>query len=102
MPNTSNANAAPIVGECEFCRKPIWLDRATWRHDSPGSMPICNHIPVPYRAPIVEPAPGKKAFVAIKLAVMYGAEHVATAISHTMAKRIARALNSHRTNSKGY
>lgn len=40
-------------------------------------------------------------FVAVKLAVMRGSEHIATAVSKTMAKRIANALNRHTTNSEG-
>jgi hypothetical protein len=47
------------------------------------------------------PAPETKKFVAVKSAVMYGAEHIATAISKTMAKRIANALNKHKPNREG-
>jgi hypothetical protein len=35
--------------ECAFCGKSIWRDTGMWRHDSPGSMPICNHIAMPAR-----------------------------------------------------
>lgn len=41
-------------------------------------------------------------FAAIRKAIMRGAECVATASSHTMAKRIANALNGYRPNAKGY
>lgn len=41
-------------------------------------------------------------FVAIKTTVMRGSEHIALAVSHTMARRIARALNKHKPNEKGY
>lgn len=34
-------------GICAYCGKTIWLDTDGWRHDHPGSMPICNHIPEP-------------------------------------------------------
>ncbi len=40
-------------------------------------------------------------FVAVKLAVMRGADRVAVAVSHTMAKRIANALNAHKPNQRG-
>ena len=40
-------------------------------------------------------------FVAVKLAVMLGAERIAVAVSHTMAKRIANALNHHQPNKRG-
>lgn len=40
--------------------------------------------------------PGEPLFVAIKSAVMAGKDHVATACSKTMAKRIAAALNKAR------
>ena len=32
---------------CQYCGKSIWFDEDGYRHDSPGSMPICNHIPEP-------------------------------------------------------
>lgn len=41
-------------------------------------------------------------FVAIRTAIMRGAEHIATTQSHNMAKRIANALNAYRPNAKGY
>jgi len=41
-------------------------------------------------------------FVAADRAVMQGLECVATAKSHNFAKRIARALNNHKINRKGY
>jgi hypothetical protein len=41
-------------------------------------------------------------FVAITLKVMLGARCVCVACSHTMAKRIARALNNHKPNERGY
>ena len=45
-------------------------------------------------APGEAPAPDSEPlFVAVKCAVMAGADHVATAVSKTMAKRIAAALN---------
>jgi hypothetical protein len=40
-------------------------------------------------------------FVAVRLAIMHGDRHVATAVSHTMAKRIARALNLHSPDERG-
>lgn len=41
-------------------------------------------------------------FVAIKRAVMRGSEAIAHARSHTMARRIAEALNRYRPGPKGY
>lgn len=41
-------------------------------------------------------------FVAVGLAVMRGSEHIAQGRSHTMALRIARALNNHKPNSRGF
>jgi hypothetical protein len=41
-------------------------------------------------------------FVAVGRSVVRGENHVAIAISHTMAKRISRALNNHVPNSRGY
>lgn len=46
--------------------------------------------------------PKLPAFVAVARSVMRGQEHIATAVSHTMALRIARALNLHKTNSRGF
>jgi hypothetical protein len=45
--------------------------------------------------------PPERRFVAVKSAVMQGTDHIATAKSKTMAKRIANALNKHRPNSEG-
>ena len=43
-------------------------------------------------------------FVAVRKSgiVMRGKEFICRAISHTMAKRIAAALNNHKVNEKGY
>lgn len=40
-------------------------------------------------------------FAAVGRSVMRGQEHIATAVSSTMAQRIARALNAHKPNSRG-
>jgi hypothetical protein len=40
-------------------------------------------------------------FVGVGCSVMRGGQNVATAISHTFARRIARALNEHEPNSRG-
>jgi hypothetical protein len=45
--------------------------------------------------------PGEPLFIAIKSAVMAGKDHVATACSKTMAKRIAAALNKARREKDG-
>lgn len=41
-------------------------------------------------------------FVAVNRSVMRGQEHIATAVSRTMAMRIARALNTYKPNSRGF
>lgn len=45
----------------------------------------------------------KSIFVAVRQSgiVMRGAEFIARAVSHTMAKRIANALNDHKPNERG-
>lgn len=55
---------------------------------------------------VLIPAPDRQRatvplFVAVRLAVMRGTERIATAVSKTMAKRIANALNRHKPNSEG-
>lgn len=53
----------------------------------------------------LNPAPAPRPqlqFVAIDRSIMRGPEHIATACSRTMAQRIARALNVHKTNSRGF
>ena len=47
------------------------------------------------------PPPEPHQFVAVGLAIMQGARHVATAVSSTMAKRIALALNLHQPYERG-
>ena len=44
----------------------------------------------------------KPIFVAIRRAVMRGSEMIATAKSHTFARRIAEALNRYAPGKKGY
>jgi hypothetical protein len=48
---------------------------------------------------VIRPTPK---FVAVHKAIMRGAEFIATAVSHTMALRIANALNSYKPNQKGF
>ncbi len=48
--------------------------------------------------PRIEPVPQ---FVAVNKAIMQGQRNLATAVSSTMAKRIARALNLHQPNERG-
>jgi hypothetical protein len=50
-------------------------------------------------SPIIE---GEPQFVAVRGAIMQGTKHVASAQSHNFAKRIARALNLHKINERGY
>lgn len=49
-----------------------------------------------------EPARKERTFAGVGKTVMRGSDCVAVACSHTMAKRIALALNLHKANSKGY
>jgi hypothetical protein len=52
-------------------------------------------------APKAAPSsPGR--FVAVDRGIRYGSGNIAFAISRTMAKRIANALNSYTPNKKGY
>lgn len=46
----------------------------------------------------------KDPFVAVRRSgvVMRGQEYICKAVSHTMAKRIARALNDYQPNERGY
>jgi len=46
--------------------------------------------------------PKQSLFVAVRRAIMRGSECIATAKSHTMARRIARALNIYKPGEKGY
>jgi hypothetical protein len=46
--------------------------------------------------------PALTKFVAVGKTVMRGQEFVANAASHTMALRIARALNNHKPNARGF
>ncbi len=48
------------------------------------------------------PTPRPFMFIAIRRAVMRGSEMVATAKSHTFARRIANALNAYTPTRKGY
>jgi len=41
-------------------------------------------------------------FVAVATTIMQGGRRVAVAVSHNMAKRIARALNLYKPNERGY
>lgn len=68
--------------------------RITFRNSKTGleTEPSFN-MPAPVAAPVK--------FISIKRGVMQGSKCVAVAISKTMAKRIARALNNHVVNSEG-
>jgi hypothetical protein len=55
----------------------------------------------PALIPAAAPAAPVIRFVAVGASVMRGPEHIATAISNTFARRIARALNEHKPNSRG-
>jgi hypothetical protein len=48
-----------------------------------------------------ESAAKDQKFVAVDRSVMRGREHIATAVSANFARRIARALNLHKPNSRG-
>jgi hypothetical protein len=62
------------------------------------------HAPTSVRVHDEDPDPNRPPptlFVAISTSVMLGRHHIATAISKTMAKRIANALNRHKPNDEG-
>jgi hypothetical protein len=69
----------------------------------PAASPAPPAVPAASPAPPAPPGspdePTEPIFVAIKSAVMAGKDHVATACSKTMAKRIAAALNKARKES---
>lgn len=84
--------------------KPVALDRCRKEQgraeadntclQTPGTCESCPNWGKPKR----EPVP----FVAVKTTVYRGNAVAARAISHTMARRIARALNEYKPGSKGY
>ena len=45
--------------------------------------------------------PNPPIYVAVKMAILKGSEHVGTMVSHTLAKRVARLLNRYPANAKG-
>lgn len=59
-----------------------------------------NRAPIPVPEHLRAPAQAFK-FVAVGRSIMRGSEHIATAISNTFARRIARALNHHQPNERG-
>ena len=68
--------------------------------ESPAICPDCLCI---WKSDVDEYTPGDPLpFAGIHLNVMQGSRCVARACSHTMAKRISRALNKHIPNAKGY
>jgi hypothetical protein len=70
----------------------------------PGSAPAAAAPGVladPPAAPGSPAEPAEPLFVAVKSAVMAGKDHIATACSKTMAKRIAAALNKARKEKDG-
>lgn len=82
-----------------LCHRPIGTmtavsgkDRPTFKDDEPTEDAAIIWSP---------PAPHPR-FVAVRRLVMRGTERIAEAVSHTMARRIANALNNHTPNAKGY
>lgn len=75
--------------QCEYCRgtRVISGQQCGWC--------VRSHIAGESAAKVAQ-------FVAAGVAVMQGLERVAVARSHNFAKRIARALNNHKVNSRGY
>jgi hypothetical protein len=53
-----------------------------------------------HESPATSP-PKPARYVAIRLAVMSAGQHIATAVTHSMAKRIAKALNLYIADRKG-
>jgi hypothetical protein len=82
---------------CRSCGMPLQYDARLkayqWSHVDPNS--DCTR---------AEPTPGNQVppFAGIGTHVMRGAWCVAVATSNTMARRIARALNRHTPNARGY
>lgn len=94
---------APYRWRCVVCERQFLTAPNSIRVDE-----LAARAPAPALQPAQAPAaavesvlPPEKRFVAVKSAVMQGSEHIATAKSKTMAKRIANALNKHKPNDEG-
>jgi hypothetical protein len=101
-----------IVGPCPNCGRSLTLSVPSPAADDymilngsavagDSRCPGCLSFVVawPKEAKVAPGSPSR--FVNVKLNVMQGAQCVARACSKTFAKRIARALNNHKTNSEG-
>lgn len=73
-----------------------WLERNNWKGVSKIEIYQLAHM---LQLSPVAPFPP---FVSVNRSVMRGAEHIATAVSTTMAHRIARALNQYQPNKRGF
>jgi hypothetical protein len=114
-----------VITHCIHCSNLIEFRQGFWRSTS-GTItcPALSGIPAPHQPPAAERLAARVAsgatitlddvapiareshpeglqFVAIDRAVMRGQEHICTAVSNTFARRIARALNLHKPNSRG-
>jgi hypothetical protein len=88
-----------VNNSCEACRhNPC----RCWQREIKNAEMNGEHIrrfsPDPRIDEIVE---SKLIFVSVRQAVMLGSRHICTAISATMAKRIAKALNHYIPNQRG-
>jgi hypothetical protein len=104
---TKAGAVAPYRWRCVECQRQFLTAPNSIRVDldEPARAPAPSPQPAQAPAAAVEapPAPPdpERRFVAVKSAVMHGADHVATAKSKTFAKRIANALNKHKPNDEG-
>lgn len=92
---TAAGAVPPYRWRCVICERQFLTAPNSIRVDAPAAA-APGVLPDPAPAPGSPDEPGEPLFVAIKSAVMAGKDHVATAVSKTMAKRIAAALNKAR------
>lgn len=93
---TAAGAVAPYRWRCIVCERQFLTAPNSIRVERPGPTAPAEDIP----APGSQGEPGEPLFVAVKSAVMAGKDHIATAVSKTMAKRIAAALNKVRRERK--
>ena len=89
--------------QCPHCRRVSYHDPrcVVYLADRAGALAINGRNSSADPAPIALPASPDPLFVAVKKTVMQAGDFIAIACSSTMARRIARALNEHKTNSRG-
>lgn len=92
-----------MLNQCPHCRRVTYHDPhcVVYLANRAGALAVNARNSPADPAPIAVPASPGPLFVAVKKTVMQAGDFIATACSSTMARRIARALNEHKTNSRG-